>query len=132
MSRRQINVRLSEEEYAAIEKLAKEHNRSKSEIVRTAFQGELAKLDASRNKTLSADERSEMLVKLGSMLTGLSEMRNHTNGMGRNINQMAKLINSGQIPRVSGFDEAVKYSENVKQNLEVVAEELNRIWHTLV
>lgn len=139
MSRNQVNVRLSDEENAELEKLAKSHNKSKSEIVRTAFQGELAKIDSKKNKSLSDEERKDMLVKIGTMMTYLSTVERHAHGVGRNINQIAKIANAGGLGANKSVDRYLEqadqfkaYSEEVKENIGLMSEELNRIWHTLV
>lgn len=137
MTRKQINVRLSDEENTLLDELAKAHNKSKSEIVRQAFKGELAKIDSQKNKTLSDEERKDILVTLGSMMTYLSDVRNHVSRLGGNANQIAKILNKGGAVKLNEgvkkfHDDAVEYSENVKENLEIVAEELDKIWHTLV
>lgn len=137
MSRKQINVRLSDEEYAELEKLAKTHNKSKSEIVRTGFKGELAKIDSKKNKSLSDEERKEMLVMLGTIMTYMSKVERHTAGVGRNVNQIAKMVNQGKfndsvVRYLSEMDGFLKYSGDVRENMEAMSRELNKIWHTLV
>lgn len=139
MNRKQVNVRLSDEEFEELERLAKLHNKSKSEIVRTAFQGELAKIDSTKNKSLSDEERKDILVKIGSMMTYLSKVERQTDGVGRNINQIAKIANAGELGEnksadryLEQADKFVEYSKNVKSEMASMSEELNRIWHTLV
>jgi len=129
---RHINVRFDSELYGVVEKVATENRMTKSEVVRTALEGELSKIDARKNKTLSDEDRERMLKNMGTMMTSLSSIRNDNAKYGNNINQMVKAINKGETS-VSGIqlNGYVQYGDKVEKYLETVAEELNRIWHTL-
>jgi len=133
MSRKQINVRLSDEENEFLEQLSREHNKPKSEIVRQAFQSELAKIDAKKNKSLSDKEREMMLENIGVIMTFMSRTNRNMLLMGNNINQIAKQLNMGHRDvSFDRLDEFIKYMDNLADQLPYVSKELNRIWQSLV
>lgn len=130
---RHINVRFDSELYGVVEKIAAENRMSKSDVVRTALESELSKIDARKNKTLSAEDREIMLKNMGLMMTNLSKIRNDNAKLGSNVNQIVKAINKGEksVDAVQ-LQTYVNYGDSIEKYMEAVAEELNRIWLTLV
>lgn len=129
--RNQVNVRLDDETNAIVNKVAKQNRVSKSEVCRQAIAGELAKIDAKKNKTLSEEERKAVMTKLGHMMEEVSKIRQVTKNVATNVNQITKAANSGTIQTHPEIEKYLKYSDNVSLNLESFAKELNQIWQSL-
>jgi len=128
-----INVRFEEEIYADIVKRAEQERRSKSDVVRTALSGELAKISEQTNKVLTNEQRLAVLNIMGKVMTHVSVIRNDNAKLGRNVNQIAKSMNQG-IPGVSKIDlEAYKDLEKrVDAELSQFSKGLDAIWRILV
>lgn len=132
VKRNQVNVRLKDDENAVVERIAGTHNISKSEVIRLALNGELAKVEKRKNNSLSDDERSVVLLKMGAMMGTLSEIRNQNSHFVSNVNQIAKVLNSGG-QGVSQYDATAyeKYGKEMSESQENIAKELNALWHIL-
>ena len=133
MTRKQVNVRLSEKEFEKLDELAKRHNRSRSEVVRTAFQGELAKMDDTKVKSLSDEERKKMLEIIGATMTYMSKVERVLHGVGNNVNQIAKAVNQGRVPkRVVDEDKLILFADSFRGDVGVIQREMDKIWRLLV
>ena len=133
MARRQVNVRLSEKEFEKLDELAKRHNKSRSEIVRTAFQGELAKMDDTKVNSLSYEERKKILENVGATMTYMSKVERVLHGIGNNVNQIAKAVNQGRVPkRVVDEDKLILFADSFRKDVEVIQREMDKIWRSLV
>lgn len=133
MTRKQVNVRLSDDEFEKLNELAKRFSRSRSDVVRTAFQGELAKMSDTKVNSLSDEERKKMLEFTGIMMTYLSRMERTLHGVGNNVNQIAKASNQGRVPkRVVDEDKLILFADSFRENVEVIQKELDKIWQSLV
>lgn len=128
-----INVRFEEAIYADIVKRAEKERRSKSDVVRTALSGELAKISEQTNKVLTNEQRVAVLNIMGKVMTHVSVIRNDNAKLGRNVNQIAKSMNQG-IPGVSKIElEAYKDLEKrVDAELSQFSKGLDAIWRILV
>lgn len=128
-----INVRFEEEIYADIVKRAEQERRSKSDVVRTALSGELAKISEQTNKVLTNEQRVAVLNIMGKVMTHVSVIRNDNAKLGRNVNQIAKSMNQG-IPGVSKIElEAYKDLEKrVDAEMSQFSKGLDAIWRILV
>jgi Arc/MetJ-type ribon-helix-helix transcriptional regulator len=128
-----INVRFEEEIYADIVKRAEQERRSKSDVVRTALSGELAKISEQTNKVLTNEQRVAVLNIMGKVMTHVSVIRNDNAKLGRNVNQIAKSMNKG-MPGVSEIElKAYKDLEKrVDAELSQFSKGLDAIWRILV
>lgn len=128
-----INVRFEEEIYADIVKRAEQERRSKSDIVRTALSGELAKISEQTNKSLTDDQRLAVLSIIGKVMTHVSVIRNDNAKLGNNINQIAKSMNLG-VPGVSKIElEAYKeFEKRIGSDLSQLSKGLDGVWRILV
>lgn len=127
-----ISVRLDDDLYREIEKLADEKKIKKSGAVRLALSKELAKVAAHRETILPEEDRATVLRLLGVIQTEMSRMRNDNAKMGRNINQMAKATNSGgPVFSEIELDEYKQYGAAVERNMASFAKGVNQVWRTL-
>ena len=128
-----ISVRIDDELFDIVEQIAKANRMSKSEVVRTALEGELAKIAEHKNKDLSDGQRQAMLSMLGKIMTHVSVMRNDNARLGGNVNQIARALNSGGVG-VSPIElqEYINLKEVVDKRLNEFSRGLDAIWRTLV
>lgn len=131
--RNQVNVRLDDKTNDIVNRVAKANRVSKSEVVRLALTGELEKIDAKKNKSLSDEEREKVLRDLGKMMGVLSNIQNQNARLGNNVNQIAKAINMGKAP-VSTHDVAAyaAYGNAMSKGLENMGKGLDTLWRILV
>lgn len=128
-----ISVRIDDELFDIVEQMAKANRMSKSEVVRTALEGELAKISEQKNKALSDEQRQALLRILGKIMTHVSVMRNDNARLGGNVNQIARALNSGGVG-VSQIElqEYINLKEVVDKRLNEFSRGLDAIWRTLV
>lgn len=131
--RNQVNVRLDDKTNEIVNRVAKANRVSKSEVVRLALTGELEKIDAKKNKSLSDEEREKVLRELGKMMGVLSNIQNQNARLGSNVNQIAKAINMGRAP-VSTQDATAyaTYGNAMSKGLESMGKGLDALWRILV
>lgn len=131
--RNQVNVRLDDVTNAIVNRVATSNRISKSEVVRLALTDELARIDERKNKTLSAEEREIMIGHFNKIATEMSRMHREVAMLGNNVNQIARAINRGE-SNMTFYDlnKCVNLERTLARNLEIVAKEMDRIWHTLV
>lgn len=128
-----INVRFDSELYDVVEQIAKENRMSKSDVVRTAIEGELANISEQRNKSLSDAERETIIRDVGKILTFLSKIDAQNRRLGNNVNQIARAMNRGQ-KGVSQIElaEYEKYGKWVERNMKAMSRAVDKLWRTLV
>lgn len=117
MSRR-ITIRLSDDEYEYIERLADKSNTSKSDVV--------------RQSVLSSSFDSQTIEKLDSIknqfFQNIGKIEIANNRIGNNLNQIAKIYNQGKLPKdieIWYQQFAEEFQEN-NQILELIVEEVRQ------
>lgn len=128
-----INVRFESDMFDEIAEIAKENRRTKSEVVRTALEGELAKISEQTNKKLTDEQRAAVLKIMGAIMTDISAIRNDNVKLGNNVNQIAKSMNQG-VSVVSEIELAAydKLEKTVDAQLDQFSKGLDAIWRILV
>lgn len=132
-TRKQVNVRLSDGEMKVIDDVAQANRMSRSEVVRLAVMGELQRVNATRSKALTNEERAQALQMLAVMAENIATIRNANAKLGSNVNQIARALNSGVEPKVEiPVEKYEAFGEVFNERLEDVAKELNALWQSLV
>jgi len=129
-----INVRFDSELYDVVEQIAKEKRMSKSEVVRQAIDGQLSLLGSSKADSLSDTEREEIMGQLGQIMTTLSTIKRNNILYGNNVNQIAKIMNSGGTPQIDEerFDRMVDYGRQHVEVLKQFSKAVDELWRILV
>lgn len=127
-----INVRFDSELYDVVEQIAKENRMSKSDVVRTAIEGELANISEHRNRSLSDAERETIIRDVGRILTFLSRIEAQNRRLGNNVNQIARAMNKGQkgVSQIE-LDEYEKYRHWVERNIKAMSKAVDKLWRIL-
>lgn len=124
-----ITIRVNEDINNEVLRVSKENRLSKSEVVRTALEGELQKLTSQKSKVFTEKEREVALQNIGIVMKNTSNIRIDNSKALSNLNQITKKINSGDT-LISSLD-VREYKEIVDKLTTVLnrhSEVLNDLW----
>lgn len=134
MKKTHKTVRFTDAEISAIEKIMADNRLSFSEVVRTSVMGQLAEVTAQKNKVLSEEEREQALKDVAKMAENLGNIKTDNARQGNNINQIAKILNSGGV--VKNTDELLNNADKRLKTFTAItiqmSERVNEIWRSLV
>lgn len=142
-ARKQVNVRLTDDEARMIDEIAKENRMSKSDVVRFAIAGQLKEVTAKRSKPMEPVQRIELLDAIANATTIVSNIDAENGRRGNNVNQVAKYLNSnvtkqagpdGKILEALSRDLRFYRSSDMstQEEVEKLAKELDKLWQLLV
>lgn len=137
--RKQVNVRLSDEVFDQVLELAEDKNMSRSAVVSQAIMGELSRMAEQPVNSLTDEERGDILIKLGAILTTISKIESRVSNISNNYNQVTRLLNRDNDLSDQNIDVVRKYSDEVYDLRQLSSSELMsnkdvlmKIWRILV
>lgn len=130
----QVNVRLTDEEGAILDRVSNQLNLSKSEIVRHALNDNLEK--AMTQKVMMTPEDRERITRIISeLLNELNAMTGEINRVGNNINQIAKVLHSENKKTVLRPDDREDFEREfieMSKDFNEMKREVMELWRSLV
>ncbi len=134
--RHQLNVRVDEDTKRLVDKVAERYRISRSEVLRLVLWDRLSRYEERQARSLSEDERVKLLELMATTEAHMGALQKSLNGLGNNINQIARAVNTGAIDGDTAQEESpVKYyAEISKQHIDhfnLINERLDIIWQLL-
>lgn len=124
MKNKNINVRLTDENYQAVYEIADKYNKSLSEVVRLAINNELDKLGNKR--PMDKIQYITLMGKLKTVSNDINRVESQITGIARNINQLTKYTHKANDDRVINVNrELLNKYLNILENINTELKEIS-------
>jgi len=131
--KKQINVRVSDDEYRAIVEVADALRMKRSEVVRLGLADALNEVSRNVGPVMTDEKHAEVMKELGMLVTLLSGLKSDNSLFGSNVNQLAKLANTGHAVQFTDKDyvDVIRMKNEMHDKLSEVMEGVRTVWRTL-
>ena len=123
-----ITFRVDDTEKKVIQELSRRYHKSRSEICRLLIDGRRDELQKYARRIKMSNQQYNGIIKaLNTLRTPLSSVQISLNYIGNNMNQIARILNSGRMPRDvrEAFEQMENRFDKVKDKLTFYSEASN-------
>lgn len=129
---KRLSIRFTNNEYELIKDMSEDYRMKMSTMVRKSLLDDLDGFMSNKSKALNEEDREMVLKNINIMKNGISRVRKDNANLGRNINVIAKAINSDGLDidteELNKFEEYQNRTEELLLNYKKA---VDKLWRTL-
>jgi len=135
-----LTVRLSDELFDTVNKVASDLNMSNSDVIRYALTNNLRDVSALKRKRMTIEEREMIISNYHKLEKKVNLFSSNNVKIGTNLHQLVKRLNKnpnldkielGIVLKNMRHYELEEYKKSCDKQVEIIRKELNNIWQLL-